>query len=94
MTGPFPIVAKDNQKYMWFYFGNENIYVRHVEVKAIRKGTEELIKVFSGSFFESAKVSSDSVNMPSRLRFPSAGHWKILLYIQGEFYESIVVDVE
>lgn len=93
-TGPFPIIAKDNQKYFWFYFGNENIYDKSVEVKAIKDGEEELIDVYSGTFNESAEVSSDSVNMPSHLKFPSAGVWKVLVYINEELYESIVVEVE
>lgn len=92
--GPFPIIAKDKQKYLWFYFGKENIYDKPVEVKAIKKGTEELVDILSGpgTFYEGAKVSPDSVNMPSHLKFPSAGVWKILVYIDEELYESIVIE--
>ncbi len=94
-TGPFPIKAKDNQKYFWFYFGKNNIYGQPVEVKVIKKGTEELVDVLSGpsAFYESAEVSPDSVNMPTSLRFPSAGIWKVLVYIEEEFHQSIVVEV-
>ena len=94
-TGPFPIKAKDNQKYFWFYFGKDNLYGQPVEVKAVKKGTEELVDVLSGpgAFYESARVSPDSVNMPSSLSFPSAGIWKVLVYIEEEFYQSIVVEV-
>ncbi|MBU0904884.1 MAG: DUF4871 domain-containing protein, partial [Firmicutes bacterium] len=60
----------------------------------IKDGEEELIDVYSGTFNESAEVSSDSVNMPSHLKFPSAGVWKVLVYINEELYESIVVEVE
>jgi hypothetical protein len=93
-TGPFPIIAKENQKYFWFYLGEENIYDKPVEVKAIKKGTEELVDVLWGpsTFYESAEVSPGSVNMPSTLKFPSAGIWKVLVYIDGELYESIVIE--
>jgi Domain of unknown function (DUF4871) len=92
-TGPFPIIAKEKQKYFWFYFGEENIYDKPVEVKAVKKGTKELVDVLGGpsTFYESAEVSPGSVNMPSSLKFPSAGIWKVLVYVDGELYESIVI---
>lgn len=92
-TGPFPIPA-EKKKYFWFYFGKENIYDKPVEIKAIKKGTEEAVVLHEGSFYEAAEVSPDSVNMPSNLHFPSAGLWKVLVYIDGKLYESIVVEVE
>jgi hypothetical protein len=93
-TGPFPIMANEKQKYFWFYFGEEDIYDKPVEAKAIKKGTEELVDVLWGpsTFYKSAAVSPDSVNMPSTLKFPSAGIWKVLVYIEGELYESIVIE--
>ncbi|WP_430787535.1 hypothetical protein VBD025_16715 [Virgibacillus flavescens] len=93
-SGPFPILAGKTQKYFWFYFGKENIYDKPVQVKALKKGTEEMVDIFEGTFYESAEVSPDSVNMPTHLHFPSAGVWKVLVYIEDEFYESIVVEVE
>lgn len=92
-TGPFPLIAEEPQKYFWFYYGNKNIYDKPVIVKALKKGTEELIDVFSGTFYKDAKVSPQSVNMPSTLKFPSSGLWKVLVYIDDELYESIVVEV-
>ncbi|MBO8155070.1 MAG: hypothetical protein H0Z32_01300 [Bacillaceae bacterium] len=93
-TGPFPLEAGKGNKYMWFYFGDEQIYDQPVKIKAIKKDTEKLITLHSGSFFQGAEVSPDSVNMPSILKFPSAGRWKILVYIDGELFERLVVDVE
>ncbi|MGP4060176.1 hypothetical protein [Halobacillus sp. H74] len=94
-TGTFPIKARDSQKYFWFYFGKESIYDKPVEVKAIKKGTMEPVDIISGpsNFYKEAEVSPHSVNMPSRLKFPSAGIWAILVYIDDELYESIVVEV-
>jgi hypothetical protein len=92
-TGPIPMDAEITHKMFWFYFGEENIYDKPVEVKAVKEGTEELVDLHSGSFYEGAEVSPGSVNMPSHLEFPLSGLWKILVYIDGEFYESIVVEV-
>ena len=94
-TGPFPITANEKQKYFWFYFGEEDIYDQPVEVKAIKKGTEEWVHVLSGPglFYEGARVSPDSVNMPSHLSFPTAGIWKIVISIDGKVDDTIVVEV-
>lgn len=94
ITGSIPMVAEKPHKIFWFYFGEENIYDQPVEVKAIKEGTKELIDLHSGTFYKGAEVSVASVNMPSSLQFPSAGVWKDLVYIDGEFYESIVVEVD
>ncbi|MEI5906708.1 hypothetical protein WAK64_06510 [Bacillus spongiae] len=93
-TGPLPTVANKTQKYFWFYFGNETIYDKPVDVKAIKKGEKELIDVFSGTFHKGAELGPGIVNMPSHLRFPSKGVWKVLVYIDDDLYESIVVEVE
>ena len=94
-TGPFPILAKETQKYFWFYFGKTDIYDKPVKVVAIKKGTQKPIDILSGpsTFYKSAEVSPDSVNMPSHLKFPSAGKWRILIYIDEKLYDSIVVEV-
>ena len=94
-TGSFPIIAKEPQKYFWFYFGRQNIYDKPVKVKAIKKETKEVVDVLSGpsTFYKSAAVSPGSVNMPSLLTFPSAGIWKVLVYIDEKLYESIVIEV-
>ncbi|MDP5277218.1 hypothetical protein [Chengkuizengella axinellae] len=92
--GPLPIVAGNLGKHLWFYFGEENVLNKPVIVKGIKQGTDELIDLHSGSFYEGARVSADSVNMPSNMKFPSAGLWKVLVYIDGQFYDSIVIEVE
>ncbi|MYL44281.1 hypothetical protein GLV94_01350 [Virgibacillus halodenitrificans] len=94
ITGPFPIMAKDSQKYMWFYFGTENIYDRPVKIKAIKKGEEDILDVYSGTFYEDAEVSSGSVNMPSKLNFPSKGRWKVFVYIDEELFDTIIIKAE
>jgi hypothetical protein len=93
-TGDISLNSEKIHKLFWFYCGEENIYDKPVEVKAIKKGTEEVIDLHSGTFYKGAEVSADSVNMPSNLQFQSSGIWKILVYIDGEFYESIVVEVD
>lgn len=93
-TGSSPIVTDKIHKFFWFYWGEGNIYDKPVKVIALKKDSEEPIEVHSGTFYKGAQVSKDIVNMPSNVKFPSAGVWKLLIYIDREFYESIVVEVK
>lgn len=93
-TGDILMNVEKMHKIFWFYFGKENILDKPVEVKAVKKGTEEVVDLHSGTFYRGAEVSPNSVNMPSNIKFPTAGLWKIFVYIDGELYESIVVEVD
>ncbi|MRG88324.1 DUF4871 domain-containing protein [Salinibacillus xinjiangensis] len=88
------LVASEPKKHMWFYWGEDNVYRKSVEVIGLKKGTDDLIKLHTGTFDKGAQVSENSVNMPSNMDFPSAGVWNILVYINREFSESIVVEVK
>jgi hypothetical protein len=93
ITGPFPIVASKPQKYFWFYWGEKKIKDQPVEIMTYKKGSNELIKLFSGEFYEGAQINENEVNMPSNLKLPSSGVWNILIYINDELYGNIVVEV-
>ncbi|WP_079527873.1 hypothetical protein [Halobacillus hunanensis] len=93
ITGKFPIVAGESEKYFWFYWGEENIKNQPVKVMAYKKGSDELNKVFSGKFYEGAQIKEKEVNMPSHLKLPSAGVWNLLVYINDELSGNVVVDV-
>jgi len=51
-TGDFPMNSENIHKVFWFYFGEENIYDKPVEVKGVKEGTEELVDLHSGTFYE------------------------------------------
>jgi hypothetical protein len=93
IAGPFPIVAGISQKYFWFYWGEKKIKDQPVEIVAYKKGSNELIKLFSGEFYEGAQINENEVNMPSNLKFPSSGVWNVLIYINDELSGNIVVEV-
>jgi hypothetical protein len=93
ITGPFPIVAGIPQKYFWFYWGEEKIKDQPLEIMAYKKGSNELIKLFLGEFYEGAQINGYEVNMPSNLKFPSSGVWNVLIYINDVLSGNIVVEV-
>lgn len=93
ITSSFPIVSSKMQKVFWFYWGEENIKNQPVKVLAYKKGSKELIEVFSGEFNEGAQINENEVNMPSNLKLPSSGVWNLLVYINDELSGNIVVEV-
>ncbi|MBM7553899.1 hypothetical protein [Thalassobacillus pellis] len=93
ITGPFPIIANKSQKYMWFYWGKKPIKDQPVKVMAYKKGSNELIKLFSGEFYEGAQINEKEVNMPSSLKFPDSGIWNVLVFIHDELSGNVVVQV-
>jgi hypothetical protein len=93
ITGPFPIVSNEKQKYLWFYWGKENIKNQPVKVMAYQKGSKELINVFSGEFYEDAQINANEVNMPSNLKFPSSGVWNVLILINNKLSGNFVVKI-
>jgi hypothetical protein len=93
ITGQFPIVSGEKQKYFWFYWGKENIKNQPVKVMAYKKGSKELINVFEGEFYVGAQINKDEVNMPSNLKFPSSGVWNVLIFINDKLSGNIVVNV-
>jgi len=93
ITTSFPITAKKGQKVFWFYWGEEDIKNQTVEVLTHKKGSNEIVRLFSGEFYEGAQINEDEVNMPSNLKFPSSGMWNVLIYSNDEVKGNIVVEV-
>jgi len=93
ITSSFPITAKKGQKVFWFYWGEEDIKNETVEVLAYKKDSNELVRLFSGEFYERAQINENEVNMPSNLTFQSSGMWNVLVYMNDEVKGNIVVEV-
>ncbi|QHE51607.1 hypothetical protein [Pontibacillus sp. HMF3514] len=93
ITSSFPIIAKKGQKVFWFYWGEEDIKNTPVKVLGYKEGSNELVTLFRGEFYEGAQINKDEVNMPSNLTFQSSGIWNVLVYINDEVKGNIVVEV-
>ncbi|KGX91906.1 hypothetical protein [Pontibacillus marinus] len=93
ITTSFPITAKKGQKFFWFYWGEEDIKNQPVKVLGYKKGSNEIVTLFRGEFYEEAQINEDEVNMPSNLTFQSPGIWNVLVYMDGEVKGNLVVKV-
>lgn len=87
-------VTKNGQKWMWHLWGTEDISYKEWEVKAFKQGEEESINPIKN---KDVKLSprGDNINGHARslVLFPSSGLWKLKVYIDGEFYDEMIVDI-
>ncbi|UOQ44865.1 hypothetical protein MUN89_02610 [Halobacillus salinarum] len=93
ITGPFPIVSSKPNKYFWLYWGGENLKDRPVKITGHKKGSKEEVQIFTGEFTKSVQLNENEANMPSNLKFPSSGIWKLSVLVDGEAQGNIVVEV-
>ncbi|MCM3704967.1 MULTISPECIES: DUF4871 domain-containing protein [Cytobacillus] len=87
-------VTENGQKWMWHFWGTENISYKEWEVKAFKQGEEEAINPIT---FKDEQLTprGDVINGHSRsaVLFPSSGLWKLKVYIDGEYFDEIIVDI-
>ncbi|KML31216.1 hypothetical protein [Rossellomorea marisflavi] len=88
-----PLVANKPHKSLWFYFGEEKILDVPIQIKAVKKGSNKIDTLHTGSFYEGAEAGPDTINMPSLLTFPSSGTWQVLVYADKVLKETLVVEV-
>lgn len=87
-------ITENGQKWMWHFWGTEDISYKEWEVKAFKQGEEEAINPIT-SKVEQLNPRGDEINghAPSSVLFPSSGLWKLEVYIDGEYFEEIIVDI-
>ncbi|SDC96119.1 protein of unknown function [Paenibacillus sp. UNCCL117] len=91
-------IADKPQKYMWHFWGNEDLLNGPFEVKAVKQGTDKIIDVYSSNQLSSTNALGGELNGADRnivisMKLPEAGRWRLLPYIGGRLLESIVVEV-
>lgn len=87
-------ITEDGQKWMWHFWGTEDISHKEWEVKAFKQGKEEAINPIK---FKDEKLVpiDEEINGHARstVLFPSSGLWKLKVYIGGEYFDEIIVDI-
>ena len=86
-------VTENGQKWMWHFWGNEDISYKKWEVKAYKQGGDEIDPIIFKD--EQLTPRGDEVNGHARssVLFTSSGLWKLKVYIDGEFFDEIIVDI-
>ncbi|SEP62551.1 hypothetical protein SAMN05216232_0396 [Virgibacillus subterraneus] len=89
-----PFIEGVKQKYMWFFWGNEDTFTQPFKVVGISKKTNERITVFEGgNEILSPHLGADQ-HIPSSMILPSSGKWRLEVYFDEELFGHVIVNVE
>lgn len=86
-------VTENGQKWMWHFWGTEDISNKKWEVKALKQGGEEEINPITVKDEQLVPRGEISGHARSSVLFTSSGLWKLKVYIDGEFFDEIIVDI-
>ncbi|MBD2869237.1 DUF4871 domain-containing protein [Paenibacillus arenilitoris] len=86
-------VAGKANKYLWHFWGEDGELDGELTVMAVKKGDDRMIEVFSGSGLGGGVNGADRT-LPSMMALPEAGVWRLLPFIDGLLFDSIVVEVK
>lgn len=88
------IIAGEPSKQMWHFWGDDHLN-KSVSVKAYHEETNQEINPLVRG--DDAKLwgpnNGADHHLPSDLEFPEPGVWKMDVYLNEEFQESIVIEV-
>jgi hypothetical protein len=86
-------IAGKSNKYLWHFWGSEYELNGNFKVKALKKGTHQLIDVFSADYLGGKNNGADH-SIPSSMSLPTSGRWQLLAYMNDQLFGSIVIDVK
>ncbi|MGO4543022.1 DUF4871 domain-containing protein [Paenibacillus sp. 2TAB19] len=91
-------IAGKTQKYMWHFWGKDDLLNGPFEVKAVKQGTDKMIVVYSSNKLSSANALAGELNGADRhvvtsMELPETGRWRLLPYVKGQLLDTIVVEV-
>ena len=90
-----PFVAGEAQKYMWHFWGDKEILTKPFKVIGVSKETDEKITVLElpASNSLSPNTGADH-HLPSTMKLPSSGLWRLEVYFDDKLFGNVVVEVE
>lgn len=86
-------VAGKWNKYMWHFWGRQEDLKGNLNVKAVKQGETRVIDVFEAGSLGGKHNGADA-HIPSGMSLPEPGRWRLLPYINGKLFPSIVVEVK
>ena len=90
-----PFIEGQTQKYMWHFWGEENVLTKPFKVIGVSKETDEKITVLElpASNSLSPNTGADH-HLPSTMMLPSSGLWRLEVYFDDKLFGNVVVDVK
>jgi hypothetical protein len=92
IEGPL-IVAKQMNKYMWFFWGSQEELTGRFYVMAVKEGSHREIGIYSVGQLGGPYLSANA-HIPSSMELPEKGMWRMNAYINNKLFSSIYVKVE
>lgn len=90
-----PFIAGETQKYMWHFWGEQEILTQSFKVIGINKETSEEITVYD--YLTNNVIAPNNGadhHIPSMMMLPSSGIWKLKVYFGEKLFGSVIVNVE
>ncbi len=84
-------VAGQANKYMWSLWGADEELQGELVVKAVKRGETEMVTLFEGIRLSGA---NSALKIPSSLTLPEPGMWRLLPFVDGVLFDSIVVEAK
>ncbi|MFF2481601.1 DUF4871 domain-containing protein [Paenibacillus sp. NPDC058071] len=84
-------IAGQPNKYMWLLWGGEEELTGRFEAFAVKKGSNDFIELFLMNSMGTKQTSYADRYFPSTLMLPEPGQWRIVAYVDGKLFGSIVV---
>ncbi|MUT66629.1 DUF4871 domain-containing protein [Paenibacillus sp. NEAU-GSW1] len=86
-------IAGKSNKYMWSLWGEESELNGSFKVEAVKQGDVELVPLFELDHMGGSSEYADRY-FPSSFMLPEPGKWRIMAYVDGRLFGSIVVQAE
>jgi len=90
-----PFLRGESQKYMWHFWGEQELLVQPFTVIGINKERNEEITVFETPASNSLSPNNGADHhIPSTMMLPHAGLWRLEAYFGEDLFGSVIVSVE
>ncbi|PYI52883.1 DUF4871 domain-containing protein [Paenibacillus flagellatus] len=80
-------------KYMWHFWGRPDELRGELTIRAVRQGTSRIEELFAAPDTGSALNGADAA-VPAMLTLPEPGLWRLMAFVGGRLYGSVVVEAE
>jgi hypothetical protein len=85
--------AGKRNKYMWHFWGREEQLDGALKIEAVRQGSNRIEDVFAAERLGSPLNGADAA-IPSMMSLPESGMWRLMAFVDGALWGSVVVSVK
>lgn len=85
--------ANQPNKYMWHFWGRDEELTGDLHITAVKRNTSEIIDVFKVAGLRPSPLNGADAAIPTSMSLPSPGLWRIMVSINGQLFDSVIVEV-